>query len=162
MHIFYFIKVALSDQVDVDIVPTEATKEQRGDERTEALAAAAPTGSKKKAEQKDAETVLAPKETTIAEPVLERATSSRSTERADLVPATKGKPEPAVAPATAGVSGALPNTTEKDQIPAEEPAGLAAVGATVLAGENTTGEGRAQPGMYLVSCRQSGTDFVQV
>lgn len=151
MHISTSSTIDLSNQIDVDIVPTEATKEQRGDERTEALAAAAPTGVKKEAPKEVA------KETKIAEPELERPATSRSTERADLVAATQGKAEPAVAPTTNGV----PEVAKKEQVPTEETAGLvtaggvaAAAGATALVGEKAE-EGRTQPGMYLIYCDKS-------
>lgn len=138
----------LSNQIGIDIVPTEAIKEQRGDERTEALAAAAPTGAKKEAEKEEA------KETEIAKPELERPATSRSTERADLVAATQGKAEPAVAPTTNGVA----EVAKKEQVPTEETAGLVTaggVGAVALAGEKTTEKGRTQPGMYLIYCDKS-------
>jgi cell division ATPase FtsA len=145
----------MSNQIDVDIVPTEATKEQRGDERTEALAAAAPTSPTKKVAEEEVA-----KETKIAEPELERPTTSRSTERADLVAATHGRAEPAV-PTTNGVAEAAPDVAKKDQIPTEEIAGVVTAGgvatvagATALAGAET-GEGRTQPGMYLIYCRKS-------
>ncbi|KAF5015512.1 hypothetical protein F66182_13134, partial [Fusarium sp. NRRL 66182] len=115
-----------------DIVPIEATQAQQG-ERTEALAAAAPTGSTKGAPKEVPKEVT--KETTVAEPELERPATSRSTERADLVAATQGKAEPA-APSTTGVPEAIP----EEQVPTKVTAGLvtaggaAAVGATALAG----------------------------
>ncbi|GAM42526.1 hypothetical protein TCE0_044f16583 [Talaromyces pinophilus] len=133
----------LSNQIGIDIVPTEAIKEQRGEELTEALAAAAPTGAKKEAEKEEAPKEVA-KETEIAEPELERPATSRSTERADLVAATQGKAEPAVAPTTNGVA----EVAKKEQVPTEETAGLVTaggVGAAALAGEKTTEEGRTQP-----------------
>lgn len=150
----------MSNQIDVDIFSTEATKEQRGDERTEALAAAAPTGpTKKEAEKKVARKEVA-KETKIAEPELERPATSRSTERADLAAATHGRVEPAV-PTTNGVAEAAPDVAKKDQIPTGEIAGIVTAGgvatvagATALAGAKA-GEGRTQPGMYVIYCRKS-------
>lgn len=161
MRISTYPNSQFTNEINADIVPTEATKEQRGDERTEALAAAAPTDPKKEAPKEVA------KDTKIAEPELERPATSRSTERADLVAATQGKAEPAVAPTTAGVSEAVPEVTQKEQVPTEETAGLvtaggaAAVGATALAGAKAE-EGRTQPGMYFTYCHKSRTDSVQL
>ncbi|PCG93816.1 Hypothetical protein PENO1_081670 [Penicillium occitanis (nom. inval.)] len=132
-----------SNQIGIDIVPTEAITEQRGDERTEALAATAPTGAKKEVEKEEAPREVA-KETEIAEPELERPATSSSTERADLVAATQGKAEPAVAATTNGVA----EVAKKEQVPTEETAGLVTaggVGAAALAGEKTIEEGRTQP-----------------
>uniref|UniRef100_A0A093UY52 Otogelin n=1 Tax=Talaromyces marneffei PM1 TaxID=1077442 RepID=A0A093UY52_TALMA len=135
-----------------DIVPTDATKEQRGDERTKALAAAAPTTAPTSL-KKEAEEDVA-KETKISEPEPEHPTTSRSTERADLVAATKGKAEPVVAPINAAID-AVSEVAKKGQIPTEETTGLVtaggaaavaatAAGAAVLAGEKAE-KGRTQP-----------------
>lgn len=148
MHLCTYPNSECSNEIDVDIVPTEATQAQQG-ERTEALAAAAPTGSTKGAPKEAPKEVT--KETTIAEPELERPATSRSTERADLVAATQGKAEPA-APSTTGIPEAIP----EEQVPTKETAGLvtaggaAAVGATALAGVKAE-EARKQPGMYTVN-----------
>ncbi|EED21116.1 hypothetical protein TSTA_083480 [Talaromyces stipitatus ATCC 10500] len=114
------------------VVSTDKTK-RRGDERTEALAAAAPTDSKKQVEKEVA------KETKIAEPVPERPVTS---ERADLVADTHGKEEPA-APAATGVSEAIPDVP-KDRAPGET-AGVVTAGVAGTALGRKTEEDRAQP-----------------
>jgi hypothetical protein len=121
----------------------------------------------KEAEQKEAPKEAA-NETKITEPELERPATSRSTERADLVAATQGKAEPAVAPTTNSVTEAVPEVAKKNQVPTEETAGFVTAGgaataasATALTGEKAE-EGRTQPGMFLIHYCKSETDFIQL
>lgn len=126
-------------------------KEQRGDVKTETLAAAAPISATEAEKKKDTA-----KETKTTEP--DYLASTRSTDRADLLTETRGQGEQATAPtATAGVPEALPETTKQDRIaPSELGAATitaGAAGTTALAGEKVIQQEREQSGMSSKHCR---------